>query len=105
MTGPNTALGHNSMVYMIESQASYVMSALKLITQAPAIAFDIPEQTQARYNDGLQKQLAKTVWNTGGCSSWYLASNGLNTTLWPDFTFVYRHKTRRFDVEHYQRLV
>ena len=105
MTGPNTALGHNSMIFMIESQANYVMSALKLITQAPAIAFDIPEQTQARYNDDLQKQLAKTVWNTGGCSSWYLASNGLNTTLWPDFTFVYRHKTRRFDVEHYQRLV
>lgn len=105
MTGPNTALGHNSMIYMIESQASYVMSALKIITQTPGIAFDIPQQTQAEYNDSLQKQLAKTVWNTGGCSSWYLASNGLNTTLWPDFTFVYRHKTRRFDVEHYQRLV
>jgi cation diffusion facilitator CzcD-associated flavoprotein CzcO len=105
MTGPNTALGHNSMIYMIESQASYVMSALKEIGQAPETAFDIPQQTQNRYNDALQKRLAKTVWNTGGCSSWYLASNGLNTTLWPDFTFVYRHKTRRFDVEHYQRLV
>jgi cation diffusion facilitator CzcD-associated flavoprotein CzcO len=105
MTGPNTALGHNSMIYMIESQANYVMSALKIITQSADTAFDIPQKTQADYNHTLQKQLAKTVWNTGGCSSWYLASNGLNTTLWPDFTFVYRHKTRRFDVEHYQRLV
>lgn len=105
MTGPNSALGHNSMIYMIESQARYVMSALSLIRQSPNTAFDIPEQTQNHYNEGLQKRLAKTVWNTGGCSSWYLASNGLNTTLWPDFTFVYRHKTRRFDVEHYQRLV
>jgi len=105
MTGPNTALGHNSMIYMIESQASYVMSAMKEIIQSPDVAFDIPEQTQNSYNEALQKQLAKTVWNTGGCSSWYLAKNGLNTTLWPDFTFVYRHKTRRFDVEHYQRLV
>lgn len=105
MTGPNTALGHNSMIYMIESQASYVMSALTLIRQSSNLAFDIPQQTQNHYNEALQKRLAKTVWNTGGCSSWYLASNGLNTTLWPDFTFVYRHKTRRFDVEHYQRLV
>ena len=105
MTGPNTALGHNSMIYMIESQASYVMSAMKEIIQSPDLAFDIPEQTQNFYNETLQKQLAKTVWNTGGCSSWYLAKNGLNTTLWPDFTFVYRYKTRRFDVEHYQRLV
>jgi len=104
MTGPNTALGHNSMIYMIESQASYVMSALKFVTQS-SVAFDIPQQVQDEYNTALQKQLARTVWNTGGCSSWYLASNGLNTTLWPDFTFVYRYKTRRFDVEHYQRLV
>jgi len=105
MTGPNTALGHNSMIYMIESQASYVMSALQLIHQSPQLAFDIPQKMQDSYNEALQKRLAKTVWNTGGCSSWYLASNGLNTTLWPDFTFLYRHKTRRFDVEHYQRLV
>ncbi len=104
MTGPNTALGHNSMIYMIESQANYVMSALKLITHS-SVAFDIPQQVQNDYNTALQKQLSGTVWNTGGCSSWYLARNGLNTTLWPDFTFIYRHKTRRFDVEHYQRLV
>ncbi|MEO8000469.1 MAG: NAD(P)/FAD-dependent oxidoreductase [Arenimonas sp.] len=105
MTGPNTALGHNSMIYMIESQAAYVVSALQMIHQSVDVAFDIPEEIQNNYNHALQKRLAKTVWNTGGCSSWYLASNGLNTTLWPDFTFVYRHKTRRFDVEHYQQLV
>ncbi len=105
MTGPNTALGHNSMIYMIESQANYVMSALQQLEQLPDTAFDIPQQMQTLYNEALQKRLSKTVWNTGGCSSWYLANNGRNTTLWPDFTFVYRHKTRRFDVEHYQRLV
>ncbi|MEO6172526.1 MAG: NAD(P)/FAD-dependent oxidoreductase, partial [Arenimonas sp.] len=105
MIGPNTALGHNSMIYMIESQANYVMSALNCILQAPGCAFDISQQSQTSYNHALQKRLSKTVWNTGGCSSWYLASNGLNTTIWPDFTFVYRNKTRRFDVEHYQQLV
>lgn len=105
MTGPNTALGHNSMIYMIESQASYVMSALVKIAESPNTAFNVSAQVQANYNIALQQKLSKTVWNTGGCSSWYRASNGLNTTLWPDFTFVYRHKTRHFDVEHYQQLV
>ncbi len=105
MTGPNTALGHNSMIYMIESQAAYVMSALNLLGKSPGLVFNISREVQEKYNRVLQKRLAQTVWNTGGCSSWYLASNGLNTTIWPDFTFVYRHKTRRFDVEHYQRLV
>jgi cation diffusion facilitator CzcD-associated flavoprotein CzcO len=104
MTGPNTALGHNSMVYMIESQANYVMSGLQHIHKTALSAFDIPKQTQTNYNVALQKQLASTVWNIGGCSSWYLASNGLNTTLWPDFTFIYRRKTKRFDVEHYRNL-
>jgi cation diffusion facilitator CzcD-associated flavoprotein CzcO len=105
MTGPNTALGHNSMIYMIESQANYVMSALSKLAQSPNTAFNVTAQAQQDYNVALQQKLSKTVWNTGGCSSWYLNSSGLNTTLWPDFTFVYRNKTRHFDVEHYQRLV
>jgi cation diffusion facilitator CzcD-associated flavoprotein CzcO len=104
MTGPNTALGHNSMIYMIESQANYVMSGLKQLQKMPTSAFDIPVLAQTHYNASLQKQLEKTVWNTGGCSSWYLASNGMNTTLWPNFTFTYRAKTKRFDAENYHDL-
>jgi cation diffusion facilitator CzcD-associated flavoprotein CzcO len=104
MSGPNTAVGHNSMIYIIESQANYVMSAMDQLAQRPAQAFDIDAEQQRNYNLQLQQRLAGTVWNTGGCSSWYLASNGLNTTLWPDFTFIFRRKTRRFDLQHYHVL-
>jgi cation diffusion facilitator CzcD-associated flavoprotein CzcO len=104
MSGPNTALGHNSMIYIIESQANYVMSAMHQLAQRPQQAFDIDAEHQRSYNQQLQQRLAGTVWNTGGCSSWYLASNGLNTTLWPDFTFVFRRKTRHFDLQHYRVL-
>lgn len=104
MTGPNTALGHNSMVYIIEAQTSYVVDAIAQLAQRPGTALDVDAQAQRRYNDALQAQLARTVWNTGGCRSWYLTRNGLNTTLWPDFTFVFRHKLRRFDPQPYRWL-
>ncbi len=104
MTGPNTALGHNSMIYMIESQARYVMDALVQLAQRPSQALDVQADVQRRYNLALQQRLAGTVWNTGGCSSWYRASSGLNTTLWPDFTFVFRSRLRHFDAVNYRWL-
>ncbi len=54
----------------------------------------------AAFNDEIQAQLARTVWNSG-CSSWYLDASGRNSTLWPDFTWRYRQRTRRFDAERY----
>ena len=54
----------------------------------------------AAFNDEIQAELAHTVWNSG-CSSWYLDASGRNTTLWPDFTWRYRQRTRRFDADRY----
>jgi len=54
------------------------------------------------YNAELQSKMTRTVWNTGGCASWYLDAEGRNTTLWPDFTWKFRQRTRRFDAEHYE---
>ena len=102
MTGPNTALGHNSMVYMIEAQTRYVLDAIATHADRPDRVADVDPDTQARYNRWLQTRLARSVWNTGGCSSWYRTADGLNTTVWPEFTFVFRHRTRRFDGENYR---
>jgi len=104
MTGPNTALGHNSMVYMIEAQANYVIDAIAQLAQRPGAALEVDAAVQRNYNSALQRRLARTVWNTGGCSSWYRTRDGLNTTLWPDFTFVFRHRLRRFDPAPYHWL-
>ena len=54
------------------------------------------------YNAHLQSRLAGTVWDTGGCSSWYLDANGRNATIWPDFTFRFWEQTRRFDAPAYE---
>ena len=97
MTGPNTGLGHNSMVYMIESQARFVMAALAALDAKGAAAFDVKLQAQTAFNAEIQQRLARSVWNTGGCKSWYLSADGSNHVLWPDFTFRFRQRLSRFD--------
>ncbi|WP_426572298.1 flavin-containing monooxygenase [Aquihabitans sp. McL0605] len=101
LVGPNTGLGHSSMVFMIESQVSYVMDALRSMDRTGASTVEVRPEAVEAYNVALQEQLGGTVWNTGGCKSWYLDKTGKNTSLWPDFTFVFRKRTRRFDPDHY----
>lgn len=100
LMGPNTGLGHNSMVYMIESQIRYVMGALEAMKQNNWQALDVRTNEQQVYNQELQGRLENTVWQTG-CRSWYLNENGRNTTLWPGYTWRFRQRTRRFDPSAY----
>jgi len=95
LMGPNTALGHNSVLLMIEAQSGFILRAFapSATDESP---LEVPESVQRDYNDWLQQRLAGTVWNSGGCSSWYLhPSTGRNTTLWPGFTWQYRRMMRR----------
>ena len=100
ITGPNTGLGHNSMIYMIESGVTYVLAALKAIREGQLHSLEVKEDVQRRYNAELQRRMQGTVWSTG-CKSWYLDQDGKNFTLWPGFSFSYRRITRRFDIGNY----
>jgi len=95
LLGPNTALGHTSVVFMIETQIQHVLSCLRLIARDKADAIEVVESAQRRYNDALQRRLRRAVWSEGGCRSWYLDADGVNRTLWPGFTFEYWARTRR----------
>jgi cation diffusion facilitator CzcD-associated flavoprotein CzcO len=101
LIGPNTGLGHNSMVFMIESQVQYVLDAIRAMRGKKWRTVEVKPDAQARYNERLQARLAKTVWNTGGCTSWYTTRDGKNTTLWPGFTVEFRLRTRRFHPRAY----
>jgi cation diffusion facilitator CzcD-associated flavoprotein CzcO len=99
--GPNTGLGHTSQVYMIESQVGYIADALATM-QARGIATIEPKaEAQRAFDDEVQSRMSHTVWVEGGCKSWYVDKSGRNTTLWPDFTFRFRKRLRRFDPENY----
>lgn len=95
LLGPNTGLGHTSVVFMIESQVRYVIECLRLLSRTGARALDVRPQAQRRYNDRLRARLDPLVWSAGGCRSWYLDEHGVNRTLWPGFTFEYWARTRR----------
>ena len=101
IVGPNTGLGHSSMVFMIESQIAYILDAIRSMRDQGLAAVEPRPDAQRRWNDDLQRRLRRTVWNNGGCSSWYLDQHGRNTTLWPRTTFTFRRLLATFDHEQY----
>jgi cation diffusion facilitator CzcD-associated flavoprotein CzcO len=102
--GPNTGLGNSSMILMIESQLNYLADYLtKLATLGKAALTPRPEAVAA-YNEDVQRRMRRSVWNTGGCQSWYLDANGRNTTVWPGTTGEFRKITRRVDLSEYEVL-
>ena len=98
LLGPNTALGHNSVILMIEAQIEFVLRALDHRHRHGIDVLEIRGRAQREYNAWLHDKLAGTVWNSGGCSSWYLhPESGRNTTLWPGFTWQYARMMRRLE--------
>ncbi|MFC4534523.1 flavin-containing monooxygenase [Sphaerisporangium dianthi] len=102
LLGPNTGLGHNSVVFMIEAQVRYIISCLRLLSAARARALDVRPSAERAYNDGLQRRLDRLVWSKGGCTSWYLDGEGRNRTLWPGFTFEFWARTRAVKPEAFE---
>lgn len=104
LLGPNTGLGHNSVVHMMESQLNYVMGYLQHLEQMPEGAYlDVKEDVQRRYNTDLQRKFKGTVWSSG-CQSWYLNAAGKNTTLYPRLSARFRRQTKRFDPAVYRQV-
>lgn len=102
LMGPNTGLGHSSMVYMIESQIQYVLSALQLLDERALHTVEVKQEAQDHYNRKIDKTSTRTVWQSGGCASWYLHPvSGRNCTIWPGFTWRFRQITRQFDPAAY----
>ncbi|MFF3309982.1 flavin-containing monooxygenase [Streptomyces sp. NPDC002952] len=103
--GPNTGLGNSSMILMIESQLNYLADFVRqLDVLGGRVALDARPAAVDAWNDRVQERMRRTVWNTGGCNSWYLDANGRNTTIWPGTTTEFRGATRRVDLAEYEVL-
>ncbi len=98
LVGPNTALGHNSIVYIIEAQLDYVLQALRA---AKGGVIEPRRDAQDAYNAEVQSDLSNSVWVSGGCRSYYLDATGRNTTLWPHLASGFRREVRRLDPNEY----
>ncbi|MEC5405508.1 NAD(P)/FAD-dependent oxidoreductase [Paraburkholderia sp. MPAMCS5] len=100
IVGPNTGLGHNSMIYMIESQVQYIADCLRELRQRNSRTMTLRPDVQRDFNARLQRDMLHAVW-TSGCHSWYQTRSGKVTAIWPGFTFSFRKRTRRVQPRDY----
>jgi cation diffusion facilitator CzcD-associated flavoprotein CzcO len=99
VVGPNSGLGHNSMIFMIETQTRYLAQCIALRDKAGARSIGVPQRVQDDFNAELLKRSRHTVWATG-CHSWYLDRFGNNRVLWPASTVAFWRRTRKVDRRH-----
>ncbi|CAN5163786.1 NAD(P)/FAD-dependent oxidoreductase [soil metagenome] len=100
INGPNGGVGHNSAIYLIESQLDYVLGALQFAGEHGVL--EVSEAAETEYSARIGELSEGTVWTAGGCQSWYLDPwNGRLTLLWPDFAHAFRAANGRFDPESY----
>jgi cation diffusion facilitator CzcD-associated flavoprotein CzcO len=98
--GPNTNLGHNSIIFMIECQVRYVLSCIRALDERGLKYLDVRPEVMRAYNDRLLARLDGSVWARTG-KSWYKQADGRITNNWSDTTIAYWWQTRRADLEHY----
>jgi cation diffusion facilitator CzcD-associated flavoprotein CzcO len=101
LLGPNTGLGHNSVVYMIEAQIEHLLSALGHMHRHGASAIEPRPEAQSAFVSEVRKRMEGTVWIAGRCKSWYLDSTGRNSTLWPDYSWRFRRRVARLNADEY----
>jgi len=89
------------MVYMIESQVQHVLRAIQVMDSKGAATIEVRAEAHAEFNREIDTQMQGTVWDTGGCVSFYLDDTGRNATLWPGWTWRFRQRAGRFDPDAY----
>ena len=102
LQGPNTGLGHTSVILMIEAQIEHVRNALRYLRERGAASIEPTPEAQAAFVAKVDHDMQGTVWTAGGCASWYLDAHGRNSTLWPGFTFMFRQRVAPFDPSEYR---
>ncbi|HEY2675085.1 MAG TPA: NAD(P)/FAD-dependent oxidoreductase [Rugosimonospora sp.] len=97
LLGPNTGLGHSSVVFMMEAQLNYLLGALDYLRDNRITAVEPTVRAQEEFIAAVDRKMAGTVWSRGGCRSWYQDATGRNSAIWPGSTWRYRQRVRRFD--------
>ena len=103
INGPNTSLGHNSIVYIIESQVNYILGAMDYVTANQADSIEADPAAEEAYVEKIQRNAQGTVWIDGGCQSWYVDErSGRLTLIWPDFGYAFRDENGEFSPAGYK---
>jgi len=96
VTGPNTGIGHTSAIFIIEAQMNYIMRAIKEVLQRGKKGIEVKTSAEDIYTRHIHQEMARTVWQTGGCNSWYKSKSGKVIAMFPGFSFTFRRWTKNF---------
>jgi len=96
VTGPNTGIGHTSAIFVIEAQMEYIRRAIAAVQQQGAKAIEVKPQAEAAYTDMIHREMKQTVWQSGGCTSWYKSKSGHVIAMFPGFSFTFRQLAKAF---------
>lgn len=100
--GPNTNLGHNSIIFMLECQIRWILQQIQSIRDERLAWVDVRPAVQSEFNRTVEAMMEGSVWKAG-CHSWYKNESGKVTNNWPGFTVRYWRETRRPDPDAFER--
>lgn len=99
VTGPNTGIGHTSALFIIEAQMQYIMRAIDYTRKTNSTSIEVSAEAEDHYTQKIHKEMAKTVWQTGGCNSWYKSKSGKVIAMFPGFSFTFRRWAKHFKLQ------
>jgi cation diffusion facilitator CzcD-associated flavoprotein CzcO len=101
ITGPNTGIGHTSALFVIEAQLLYIMKCIHAVKVEQARSIDVSSDAEAEYTAMIHREMQQTVWQRGGCKSWYKSDSGYVVAMFPGFTFNFRRLANKFRRKHH----
>ncbi|MEX1669387.1 flavin-containing monooxygenase [Zhongshania guokunii] len=101
VTGPNTGIGHTSAIFVIESQMKYITDSIRRLEASGKQAIEVRSDAEAAYTNMVHSEMEKTVWKSGGCTSWYQSKSGHVVAMFPGFSFTFRRLASRFKSKHH----
>lgn len=102
VTGPNTGIGHTSAIFVIEAQMEYIRRAIGAVQARQGKAIEVKADSENDYTAMIHKEMKQTVWQSGGCHSWYQSKSGHVIAMFPGFSFTFRQMAKAFKPQHHQ---
>jgi cation diffusion facilitator CzcD-associated flavoprotein CzcO len=96
VTGPNTGIGHTSAIFVIEAQMEYIRRAMQAVLKGKARSIEVTQAAEESYTQMIHTEMKRTVWDHGGCNSWYKSKSGHVIAMYPGFSFTFRGLAKNF---------
>jgi cation diffusion facilitator CzcD-associated flavoprotein CzcO len=101
VTGPNTGIGHTSAIFVIEAQMEYIRRAIAAVQARQGRSIEVKADAENDYTTMIHREMKQTVWQSGGCHSWYQSKSGHVIAMFPGFSFTFRQMAKAFKPQHH----